>query len=495
MPPSRKRLPTRVLILTERYPPDTWGGAELSLREVLRVLSPDEWSCHVAAFTTAASPAKGPEYDDGLPISRVPLSSAWPPAPLDAHLYAVTRPRWRRRIEDKFRLLKYLITAHGRVGVKARRVCLRLASSPSSLGYVGNSDETVVSSTEARRGLQDIIDHLRPAIIHADNKDSILLLASVNSGSAKRIAMIRDNRFVCAHPEQNMLVGQRVCTSCNAECTSSASRMLQYPLAVEFVEAGALRRKSLRAYDKLLTTSEFLAKYLAEASGGLQAEVVGNPHPDLAEFAGATAGIGVASPPQILFAGNLRFAKGPQILLECIPRILDAVPQARFVFAGRGPLEGRIRDEAKRADVSDRIVVTGFLDRAELFKCLARASVVVAPNLGPEPFGRLPLESAIARKPIVASAVGGYLETIIHEKTGILVPPGDCAALSAAIIELLKAPNHADALGQNAFDHVTARYSPHLVAARISAAWRSSLSTDRQDDRALEQSTTASNGG
>ena len=268
-----------------------------------------------------------------------------------------------------------------------------------------------------------------------------------------------------------MLIGEIACTGCTLGCVQHEPLFERTMLKEEMRQSTARRLKSLVGFDEVLTTSEFMADQIATAAGGRRPTVVGNPHPNLREFDEMCAGIATANPPEVLFAGNIRFSKGPLVLAECFQRISEAVPGVRFVFAGRGPLEAQIKERAIKAGMADRVEMTGFLGRKAMFEHLARAAVVVAPNLGPEPFGRLPLEAAVARKPIVASAIGGYLETVIDGETGLLVPPGDRSALADAIIRLLMDPAIAADFGDAARQRVLSLFSARVVAARITTAW------------------------
>ncbi|HEY2891951.1 MAG TPA: glycosyltransferase family 4 protein, partial [Dongiaceae bacterium] len=65
-----------------------------------------------------------------------------------------------------------------------------------------------------------------------------------------------------------------------------------------------------------------------------------------------------------------------------------------------------------------------------------------------EPFGLVALEAAQAGRAVVASAVDGLPEVVVHEQTGLLVPPGDAAALAAAIASLFDNPERAKAMGE-----------------------------------------------
>ncbi len=125
--------------------------------------------------------------------------------------------------------------------------------------------------------------------------------------------------------------------------------------------------------------------------------------------------------------------------------------------------------------MAGHVEMLGFAPRDDIYRRLARASVVVGPTIGPEGFGRLPLEAAIARRPIVASAQGGHLETIIDGTTGRLVAPGDRTALAQAIVDLVTHPDAAAAMGEAAHAHVLDRFSAQAVADRLAGAWRTLL--------------------
>ena len=79
----------------------------------------------------------------------------------------------------------------------------------------------------------------------------------------------------------------------------------------------------------------------------------------------------------------------------------------------------------------------GWLDADALLAAYARCHVCVVPAVWPEPFGIVAVEAMAAGRPVIASAVGGLANTVIDGETGLLVPPGDPAALATAIERLL----------------------------------------------------------
>jgi len=79
----------------------------------------------------------------------------------------------------------------------------------------------------------------------------------------------------------------------------------------------------------------------------------------------------------------------------------------------------------------------GWLGANALLTAYARSHVVVAPAVWPEPFGIVAVEAMAAGRPVVASAVGGLASTVVDGQTGLLVPPGNAAALAATLERLL----------------------------------------------------------
>ncbi len=88
------------------------------------------------------------------------------------------------------------------------------------------------------------------------------------------------------------------------------------------------------------------------------------------------------------------------------------------------------------------------------------------PSLWPEPFGLVGIEGFAARRPAVASAVGGIPEWLEHGRSGLTVPAGDAAALAGALRELLDDPERRRTMGANGEATVAERYSrrAHLDA-------------------------------
>ena len=162
-----------------------------------------------------------------------------------------------------------------------------------------------------------------------------------------------------------------------------------------------------------------------------------------------------ANPPEVLYAGRLSLEKG-------IRELVEASAGMNLVVAGDGPL----RDEVPGA--------LGFVPHDELLGLYARASVVACPSHR-EGFGVVCAEAMAHGRPVVAGAVGGLLDLVVDGETGLLVPPGDAAALRAALERLLADGALRRRLGAAGRDRARRLLSWNAVTDATIAAYREAL--------------------
>ena len=152
--------------------------------------------------------------------------------------------------------------------------------------------------------------------------------------------------------------------------------------------------------------------------------------------------------------------KNYSLFLRAVARIADA----DLVFVGDGPL----RDELER-QAGARVRFLG--KRANVAKLLAGFDVFVLSS-STEGMSIALLEAMAASCPIVVAAVGGNTELIQHEVTGLVVPPDDEWALSAAIERLLTNRGLANRLGRAAHEVVNRCYSVQIMTQPYEELWR-----------------------
>ncbi|HEY7919105.1 MAG TPA: glycosyltransferase [Streptosporangiaceae bacterium] len=168
------------------------------------------------------------------------------------------------------------------------------------------------------------------------------------------------------------------------------------------------------------------------------------------------------SRPRLLCVAPLAPNQGVDVAV----RALADIPEAELVIAG-GPEHGKLRgDKAYRAllrlasdlNVRDRVIFHGSVSDTDLPALLRSADLLVDAPTG-EPFATVALEAMACGTPVVASAIGSHLDTIIDGTTGLLVPPGRPGLIAQRIRTLLASPMLLEGFGIAAVDRARARYS------------------------------------
>jgi glycosyltransferase involved in cell wall biosynthesis len=147
-------------------------------------------------------------------------------------------------------------------------------------------------------------------------------------------------------------------------------------------------------------------------------------------------------------------------------------PNARLLLAGDGPERRSLERLAARLGLVDRVEFTGEVPHDHVPQTLARMDVFAMPSTW-EGFGVAALEAAAMELPVVASNVHGIPDVVEDGVTGILVPPKDVAALSQAILRLLRDPDEQCRMGRAGREFVAARYSWADNARRMEALYNS----------------------
>ena len=124
-----------------------------------------------------------------------------------------------------------------------------------------------------------------------------------------------------------------------------------------------------------------------------------------------------------------------------MPLVLERIPGARLVMAGRGPLAERLRQLADELGIAANVEFPGFVPHDQVPALMCGLDVLVNCSVMPsESFGVVIIEASACGLPVVATRVGGVHETCLDGETGFLVPPGDRQALADAIVRLARDP-------------------------------------------------------
>jgi len=190
--------------------------------------------------------------------------------------------------------------------------------------------------------------------------------------------------------------------------------------------------------------------------------------------------------PRVLVVGRLVPRKGVREVLAAVA----ALPGVELVVAG-GPLRAGLSTdpearallvEAAELGIADRVVLRGQVSRDDLPALYRSADVVVcAPWY--EPFGIVPLEAMGCGVPVVATGVGGMLDTVVDGVTGLLVPAQDPTALAASMRHLLGDPPRRRAMGA-AGTRRARLYSWRRVAAATQRVYDDVVATQSLEEAA-----------
>ncbi|HWG12962.1 MAG TPA: glycosyltransferase [Streptosporangiaceae bacterium] len=164
--------------------------------------------------------------------------------------------------------------------------------------------------------------------------------------------------------------------------------------------------------------------------------------------------------------------------LETVVRSLPEIPEAELIIVG-GPARPMLRrDEeccdlarlAGRLGVADRVKFAGQVSQADMPALLRSADLMIDASWY-EPFGMASLEAMACGTPVIASAVGGHLDTVVDGTTGLLVSPGQPKMLARRIRKLLANPMLLDGFGIAATDRAQARYNWERIARETVAVY------------------------
>jgi glycosyltransferase involved in cell wall biosynthesis len=186
----------------------------------------------------------------------------------------------------------------------------------------------------------------------------------------------------------------------------------------------------------------------------VQAAVEGRPRP-IAE-------------PYALFVGKLARNKGAGVLVDAVKRAGLEIP---VVVIGDGPERAAVERDAAAAGC--RITVLGWLDRAEVFRWMSHATLLIFPSTWPEPLSRVLIEASALSVPIAAMDTGGTSDIVVDEETGLLSSTAD--ELGADVVRLARDPSLRTRLGSGARRRAESHFDATVVIPRMEALYKDAL--------------------
>ena len=343
----------------------------------------------------------------------------------------------------------------GGVGFHIRDLALKLRSR-------GHDVQVLTPSTS---------DDLPEWITSAGSSVSIPFNGSVANISIKPKALARTRRWLADNDFDVVHVHEPVVPSVSraAAMLSSAPLVGTFHAALGRSVSRAIASAPMRLYMERIgvriAVSEEARRTLIEHHGG-DAVIIPNGV-ETASFRTAQPldqWVATDERPVIVFLGRLdEPRKGLGIFAGVIERVLEAIPGARFLIAGRGDAPD-IR--AAVARFGDSVSFLGGISDEEKESLLAGASIYVAPQTGGESFGIVLVEAMAARTTVVASDIPAFRAVLEDGRAGALFDTGSSDSLASALVELLGDHERLDALA-DAGQRASAQYDWEVVADKV----------------------------
>ncbi len=258
--------------------------------------------------------------------------------------------------------------------------------------------------------------------------------------------------------------------------------VLRMPLKLVFTSAAQRRHTSytrwlIRRMDAVIATSSRSGSFLKVPHTVIQHGVdLALFHPPEGPDDTITA-TGLPGRHLVGCFGRVRHQKGTDLFVQAMIALLPQYPDWTAVISGRVTPEhtafaDKLKADIAAAGLADRIVFIGEVPDIKVW--YRRLTLYVAPSRN-EGFGLTPLEAMASKTAVVASDAGAYAEMIVSGENGVIVPPGDGKALTAAIATYLADPALAAAQGETALRHVRENFALEKEATAIARIYQELL--------------------
>jgi glycosyltransferase involved in cell wall biosynthesis len=175
--------------------------------------------------------------------------------------------------------------------------------------------------------------------------------------------------------------------------------------------------------------------------------------------------------PIVSITGALRATKGHALAIAAWHSVLSAVPEARLLIVGDGPEKATLRRQVQRAGLQHGVVFAARIDEEWERVDIVRASdIALLPSYG-EALPMALIEASACARPVVATDVGGIREVVSDGVTGILIPPGEIAAIADALVDLLQDRERRIRMGQAGRTLVEERFNMHSLVRALAVIY------------------------
>jgi len=290
--------------------------------------------------------------------------------------------------------------------------------------------------------LRRIIARERPEVVHAHNWLVYSFVPLKRWSGARLVLTLHDYSFLCA--KKTLMYHDEPCDGPSfGKCLGCGGDYYGWSKGVPTVVANRAMGIALRsAVDMFLPVSEAVAIGSGLVGSGLPFQVIPNFVPDAVSAPRSVSESFSTQLPDregyLLFVGSLDRNKGVHVLLESYARLPNAPPLVLIgaIWSGMPFVFPR------------NVIVCQNWPHDAVMLAWSRSLVGLVPSVWPEPCPTVVMEAMAAGRPVIASQIGGLPDLVIDGETGLLIPPGDRAALHEAMLRIITDPDLRERMGQ-----------------------------------------------
>ncbi len=329
----------------------------------------------------------------------------------------------------------------------------------------------ILYSIEAKKKIGNLVDRLKPDIVHFHNINRQLSPSIIDALSSRSIPMVQtlhDLSLVC--PAHSFFVNGKPCEECGAgaywhgipkKCIDGkfTSTLLGVAEAYFHKWLGIYRKIA-----KFIAPSKFLGSKIARL-GWTESRIVHLPYfvPQAPDYSGFNNGY-------VLFAGRVSEEKGVGVLLEAA----KSLKKRSFIVAGEGEALKEYCRKAVENNITN-IEFIGYVKGDDLENLIKGAACVVVPSVSYENLPLTILEAFARGKPVVGSRAGGIPELVKDGETGYTFEPGSGEALAEAIESTVSDETRRTNMGIGAREFIGGEFSAEYHYGRITSIYEEIL--------------------
>lgn len=183
--------------------------------------------------------------------------------------------------------------------------------------------------------------------------------------------------------------------------------------------------------------------------------------------------------PIVGMAASLTSKKDHRTFISAAAMVLEQEPSARFILVGEGPLRPQIEEYCKNLGITAYVRLVGA--QSDISNWLNAFDIVVLSSVDREGCSNVLMEAQSLGKPVVATRIGGNVELVEDQRTGLLVPPSDPSKMASAILDMLNDPVRRWQMGEHGKQYVSAKFASDKYVNLWESTLESLVTSSRRD--------------